>query len=315
VTDERRGGDLLWLAIGGVFLAGLTLVIVRFYDERTMNERLAAGTQSLALVSHMRAALASSAEAEKSAVLALTDEDSRTAADRARALRTDLERARDELARLAARDGTQGERGALEEFSRTFDELRRIDDEILDLAVKNTNVKASALTYGPAADAVRDMGAALDRIQDRLAEPREASDGARAARLAARAEVAALRILALLPPHIAEQSDERMTALEARMTSEEQAVDADLDELRGMPALAADPDVTAAAAAWTRFAQLKGQIIALSRANTNVRSLDLSLNRKRAAFVAAENALAELQRAVEAARGGGTTSGRWAIPR
>ena len=60
---------------------------------------------------------------------------------------------------------------------------------------------------------------------------------------------------------------------------------------------------------------MKTQILALSRENTNVRSLDMSLNRKRKVLLVCQDALAALQRAVEEQHVGGTNAGRWVLPR
>ena len=54
-----------------------------------------------------------------------------------------------------------------------------------------------------------------------------------------------------------------------------------------------------ATASWTRFSEVKRQILALSRENTNVRSLTISLNRKRRVMITCQEALGALQKAIE----------------
>src|SRR5262245_23023171 len=135
--------DVLWMAVGVVLLLLLTVVALRFYNERDIAKQLSLHARRTELVARMRTSLASGAEAEKSAVLATTDEDSRRFADRARALGADLEQARQELAGVIEADGTGEEKDALAQFSQAFVDLRRVDDELLTLAVKNTNLKAS----------------------------------------------------------------------------------------------------------------------------------------------------------------------------
>ncbi len=49
---------------------------------------------------------------------------------------------------------TQHEEDSLAEFSKRFIESPRIDDELLKLAVQNTTIKAYALAFGPAANAL-----------------------------------------------------------------------------------------------------------------------------------------------------------------
>ena len=311
------------MALGGAILVVVTVVAVRFNDERDVGERLAVKASKLDLVGRMRTGLASAAEAEKSAVLAVTDEDSRAFADRARALSADVEHARQDLSPLLQADGTQDERDLLTQFSQAFVELQRIDTDILGLAVKNTNLKAYALAYGPAAEALGEMGAALSRLGagdgGAAAERPQANpaspEGAKTALLASAAEIAALRLQTLLPPHIAEQRDEKMDEIEARMAEEERTVRTNLDALAALPSLGGNPDLATATSQWARFVELKSQILALSRENTNVVSLDMSLHRKRTVLLVSQDALAALQRAIEEEHVSGARAGRWALPR
>jgi hypothetical protein len=325
MTIKPGARDLLWMAVGAAILLVFTVAVLRFSDERDVGEQLALKATKIDLVGRMRTGLASAAEAEKSAVLATTDEDSRAFADRARALSAGVEQARQELSALLQADGPQDERDLLAQFSQAFVELQRIDADILSLAVKNTNLKAYALAYGPAAEALSDMGAALARLGaeggDAAAERPQARTSAgspessKAALLASAAQIAALRIQTSLPPHIAAERDEKMDEMEARMAKEEHAVRRNLDALAALPSLAGNPDLATATSQWTRFGEVKKQILTLSRENTNVRSLDMSLNRKRTVLLVNQDALAALQRAVEEKRVGGTSAGRWALPR
>jgi hypothetical protein len=252
----------------------------------------------------MRADLLAASEAEKSAVLATTDEGSRAFADQARASNAAVDRARQELAAVLERAGTDQQKRALAAFTAAFAELQRTDEVLLAQAEQNTNLKAYALTYGPATEAMNEMIAALDRLG---AIAGEAPTGG----TAARAEIGALRILTMLPPHIAEASDERMTEMEIHIASQVEMVRAALAELAARPEIAASADLRAATAAWERFMQLEPQILSLSRQNTNVRSLELSLAGKRAALAGAKDALAALEAAVAPA---GVPAGRWVLP-
>ena len=325
--------DLLWMAVGAAILLVFTLVALRFHDERDVGAEFALKARKVDLVGRMRTGLASAAEAEKSAVLATTDEDSRAFADRARELSAGIEQVRQELSALLQADGAHDERNLLAQFSEAFVELQRIDADVLSLAVKNTNLKAYALAYGPAAEALSagatgyvlksqptselleairtvealsDMGGALARL---------GAEDPKAALLASAAQIAALRVQILLPPHIAAESDEKMDELEARMAKDEHEVRANLDALATLPSLAGNPDLATATSQWTRFGEIKTQILALSRENTNVRSLDISLHRKRTVLLVNQDALAALQQAVEEEHVGGTSAGRWALPR
>ena len=101
----------------------------------------------------------------------------------------------------------------LEAFKERFEEYRRLDDEILPLAVENTNLKAQRLSFGPAREAADSFHSAVDSAVRSV----PAKDSSRARELAATARAAVLEILALQAPHIAEPRDDVMTRLEEQM--------------------------------------------------------------------------------------------------
>jgi hypothetical protein len=77
--------DLLWMAFGAVALLIFMLVMVHFRGGQDPAAQLAFKARRVDLVGRMQVDLASASEAEKSAVLAITDQDSQTFADQARA--------------------------------------------------------------------------------------------------------------------------------------------------------------------------------------------------------------------------------------
>jgi hypothetical protein len=307
MSMKPDGRDVAWMAVGAAFLLLLAVVVYRFYEPPNPAKALAFKATRLDLVDSMRTGLASASEAEKSAVLAVTDEESQAFADRARAATAAVDDSRKRLGDLLAGGGPPHERDLLERFATSFDELRRVDAALLDLAVKNTNVKAAALASGPAAEAMTRIDEALSRLASTAGV-----DGA--PRLALGAVIAARRIQAVLPSHIAEGSDTKMDALEAGMVEQERQVGADLDGLDAM-GLAADTDLTAARSAWRNFLDLKAQIVTLSRENTNVRSLAISLGDKRKALLLCLDALNALQHAIESEPIAGVDYGPPARPR
>jgi hypothetical protein len=133
--------------------------------------------------------------------------------------------------------------------------------------------------------------------------------------LASGATIAALRVQSLLPAHIAEASDERMNQMDAAIAAQDAKVQRDLDGLRSLPALVEVADLEAITASWARFRELEARILALSRENTDVRALALSLNEKRKALVACQAASDALRAAIEAEPIAGVTYGRPVSPR
>jgi len=294
-----------------VLLLALTLVVVPYagIDQRG-SERFALREKRLDLVDRIRLGLASASEAEKSAVLAASDEASQANADQARAATAEVEKERVELADLLA-GGTAAEKESFEEFSKRLLDFQRVDGELLALAVKNTNLKAYDLAFGPAAGAIKELDSALSRV---IAKSATWPDARAIASLAFAAQASALRVQALLAPHIAEEADAKMDEMEAQMTAEDRAVVKDLDDLGRFPDLRGDADLAAAISSHERFDALRTQILALSRENTNVRSLALSLNQKRKVMTVCQEALAALRAAILAEPIPGIDYGRFGRP-
>ena len=122
--------------------------------------------------------------------------------------------------------------------------------------------------------------------------PATQADTWRVKALAATAVAAVREIQALQAPHIAESDDAAMTRIEKRMTAAEGVARNELEMLAGLVAPGSRAQLAAASTALDRFVDLNTQLIALSRRNTNVRSLALSLGQKRMLTAACEDSLA-----------------------
>jgi hypothetical protein len=152
------------------------------------------------------------------------------------------------------------------------------------------------------------MDAALDRVVAKGAATPEILP-------AFRARIAALRTQTLLAPHIAEETDQKMDELESRMAQDDQEVRRDLDALAALPEFNGDADCKAAASSYSRFSELRVQILALSRENTNVRSLSISLDQKRKVMFLCQAALDTLQQTILAEPIAGVNYGPRSNPR
>ena len=304
--------DLLWMVAGAAILALFLLVVWHSREETNPAQQLALKASRVDLVRRMQLAIATASEAEKSAVLAITEQDSQMFADQARAMTAEVERECQELRRLLATGGTQRERDLLAQFTEAFGNLQRIDDDVLRLAVKNSDLKAYALSFGPAADTLAEMDAALSRV---VAKREDSPDAKRVMLLAFGVRIGVLRIQSLLAPHIAEESDAKMDRLEATMVEVEMQVRKDLDGLATLPTLVRDADLATAASSFVRYGELKARILALSREHTNVRSLAMSLNQKRKTMVLCLDALSALQQAIIEEPIRGVTYGQPVHPR
>lgn len=304
--------DVLWMAAGAAVLLVCLLVVFHFHKDQDPAAQVAFQARRVELLDRMQLDLASAAEAEKSAVLAITDPDSLAFADQARAAAAKVAQGRRELEELLTAGGTQGEQVLLAQFATAFAEFQRIDKELLALAVKNTNLKASSLAFGPAATALTAMNATLSRLVAATADSPETKS---VLLLAFGAQTSALHLLTLLPPHIAEEDEKKEDEMEAVMAADDAQVRKNLTSLAEVPQLSNNPDLVIATARYADFTKLKTQIIALSRENTNVRSLSISLNQKRKVMLVCQDALGALQLAILAEPIAGVTSGTPVKPR
>jgi len=290
--------DFILMAAGAGIMLAITLVVLYLSEEQNPAAQLAFKAKRVELVEQMRLALASASEAEKSAVMATTDQDSQSFADQSRTQVAAVQQGRKELEELLRTGGTKSEQDLLAQFTQTFAEFQRMNKDLLDMAVQNTNIKAYGLAFGPAAEVLNEMDAALSRIVAQNVSS-TSPDARQVTRLADDARIRALRIQTLLAPHIAEESDQKMDELEALMTKEDLEVHKDLDGLAALLKPGGSPDMEIASSRHTKFSEIKTQIIKLSRENTNVRSLAISLTEKRKVVVMCQDGLAALEQAIQ----------------
>ena len=233
-------------------------------------------------------------DAGNRAVMADTDEAAGAASEEAakatQAAARDIEQLRPLLESLGYAD----ERRFFDSFAGQFDEFRALDAELLPLAVENSNVKAQRLSFGPAREAAASFRTAVEAAA--RTAPRDAT--ARADALAGRAVVSMLEILALQAPHIAEADDSAMTKLEAQMMTSAQSGRRTVDQLKMLLPPSGAPHVTAALAALDRFESINADIIMLSWRNSDVRSLALSLGRRRMVTAVCDDQLGALEHAL-----------------
>lgn len=287
----RWGLLILALALGA-------MAAFQFAGRGSFDDMFGGSLRKARLAGQMRAALYAAAEAEKGAVLAETDEDSKNYADRAR----------QELGRVAAAlaecqdltPSTGPESGLVAAFAGAFADYRAQSEEILAQAVQNTNLKAQALSFNESRQALERMERALAPLADAPAGQRIAPHAA----LALRALLEAQRIQSLHAQHIEEKDDARMDALEARMAEADKRARAALAALSGQPG--ATLSAGEALAAYEDFHKTTARITELSRQNTNVHSLALTLGRGTRLLAACDASLKAYEEKLQADMAKGT---------
>jgi hypothetical protein len=277
-----------------LLLAFLVVFLVRHEDANWFQSAFERSVQKLQRIQAMSRDLLAAAEAEKSAVMADTDEDSQAFAEQSLQASHNVEKARRELEPLL--EGKRQEAQLFQEFSRCWDTLQEIDREVLSLAVQNTNLKALRLSFVPAAAAMQAMEAALNHLMDVAAS---SPDAVRITRLAARAAMGALNMYMLQAPHIAESTVTRMEEMEATMQGLDAQVTDTLQSLQALVDESGKPFLKAAWASYKDFQHINAAIVELSRQNSNVRSYALSLGQKRKTTAQCQDVLAALQETVQ----------------
>ncbi len=107
MTMKPGSKDVLWMAFGAAMLLVVMLVVLHVQRGQSPADQLALKAKRVDLVERMRLALASASEAEKSAVMAITDEDSQKYADQARAATAEVDRGGKELGIFCSRMAPQ----------------------------------------------------------------------------------------------------------------------------------------------------------------------------------------------------------------
>jgi hypothetical protein len=244
------------------------------------------------LATDLAAQFAKASDASNLAVLAGSDEPAKTHAEEARQRASDVEKDIDALRAILQRRDFTDELRVLDTFRAHFAEYRAVDNDILDLAVENTNLKAQRLLFGASEGAVNAMAQALARISP----DGDTKESWQMRALAANAVSNAREIQALQAPHIAEADDEMMAKIETRMASAETAARRELEMLARHAS--GGSRVAEATKALDRLMEVNRQIIHLSRRNSNVRSVALSLNQKQSIVASCETDLQALQSAL-----------------
>jgi hypothetical protein len=234
------------------------------------------------------------ADATNRAVMADTDETSMALAREAEEAKEAVRKDAASLAPILQALRYAEEIRLLEEFGAEFARYRALDQTILELAVLNTNLKAQRLSFGSAQEAADAFRDALQAVSPKDS----ARDHWRVKALAANAVAAVREIQALQAPHIAEPDDAVMGRMEERMKGAEMAARSALSALPPLVQPASRSQLASANAALDRFMSVHAEILAMSRRNTDVRSLVLARDQKVTLTAACDKSLRALREAL-----------------
>jgi len=294
--NNKSRGVAFWgigIAVGLLLFA----VISKYYlPPASLEDTYKNIVKKSEIVSQLRINLLKSGEMEKSSVMAITDEESKEFADKSIAASAAVDQDLTVLRSLNETTPRPDEEKLLVEFSSCWTEYRKLDQVILDLAVQNTNLKAARLSRENGNAAMQRFEQALDDVMHLyLGTPNESQ----VTRLSYQAITAGLKIYTLHSSHIDEASDEKMDQIEAQMKAEENDAVKSLDGLTGTVSEGGREGLAQAKTAFTEFLGVTAKVITLSRENSNIKSLELSLGRKRKVATQCDEILATFQETVQ----------------
>jgi hypothetical protein len=273
-TKRKFTAFLPWLVTIAV-LAGFTLVAL---STREGPNPFEAKFAKLELLSAMRIHLLEATEAEKNAVMAITDETSESFAAQARRAADAVEIGRKQVESIVHQDNLPRELAMMDEFNACWSRYKDLNDTVLNLATQNTNLKAQKISTTQCAQEMQRFDEGLQRIISRNTHGNQCNY---VATLSYAALTASLKIFTLHKPHIEEASDQEMDKIEQNIKVYDESVRKALTDLRGIAALREDEDLKNAETAYQAFMNLTAEVLRLSRLNTNIKSAELSLGRKR----------------------------------
>ena len=293
--DLKGRSDVLW-GIGIAIVLVFVAILYYYNPPMRLDNTYTTIVKKKELLSQMRVNLFKSVGMEKNAVMALTDEESQVFADQSLAASAVVEQNLKQLNSLIDAAPMQDERNLVIEFNNCWTELRKLDQVILEHAVQNTNLKAASLSREKGAEAMHRFEYALnDVIKSYSGTPNED----RVARLIFRAITAGLKIYNLHSFHIAEASDEKMDKIETQMQTEENVASKSLDELANIVGEKNRHALLPAKTAFSEFMEVTAKVIKLSRQNSNIKSLELSLGKKRKVTAQCDEILVAFQETVQ----------------
>jgi hypothetical protein len=255
------------------------------------------------LVSTMRIHLLEANEAEKNAVLAITDEASEDFAAQARQAADAVESNRKKIESIIQQEKLPREQEMINEFNSCWSQFKKLDDTILNLATQNSNLKAQKISSTQCAQELDHFEESLNRLIVRNTNGEQCN---KAAMLSYEALTDGLRIFVLHKPHIAEADDQEMDKIEQSIKSYDESARTALGSLRNSAGPGDNEDLKNAEIAYQRFMNLTAEVLKLSRMNTNIKSAELSLGKKRLISSQCRDILATLQETVQAQQFKGT---------
>lgn len=290
---------------GGIrvpLLTALILILVLLFiglklkpSNPSLENRVRNMVQELETLSRMRVAMLKSVDVEKAAVMADTDELSRALADESLRAAEAVERDQLALKQMIEIDHVEKEMNLLSEFKNCWVELRKIDKVLLEFAVENSNIKAAKLSFDKGTQVISHFRQDLtDLVQRSSTNP----NYNRLQRLACEALAAGFEVHYLHAPHIAASNDMEMDRIESEITQLNTLIKSSLKEMEKYLSNDNQPLLQNAVSAYDDFDRITAEVLRLSRQNTNIKSYELSLGKKRKVTAQCDETLVSLMESI-----------------
>jgi methyl-accepting chemotaxis protein len=244
---------------------------IRQLVDRTMLKR--------EVLSDLLASFLSSLRAQKNAILAPDDDRSKQYADSSQAIMKDVQTTFDRLKGLVASDHGQGQAVAIDALGKSIDAFQKVNNDVLNLAVQNTNVKAKKLLKGDVQRQINILSTIVRKwIGGVSSRPTPSAADLAKLRSLFEIQVALLEMHPILVRHIESSSKEEMAAEEKKLTELQDQIQAGLASVSEADSAAQ----VEARAALAEIKSLEATIIKLSETDSNNRSATMSLGESKA---------------------------------
>ncbi len=292
MAPRSLGASVRRAVVGAALAAGLTVAAAACKEPPPAP--LVQQVEARGIAADLRVSFSKASDASNRAVMAETDEASTAFATEAEQSKSALRTGTGALAPLLERLDYSDESQMLKAFQKHFDDYDALDRKVLALAVENTNLKAQRLAFGPSREAASSFRAALESVSNG-ASPKTSC---RVAALVSSAVLAVREIQVLYAPHIAESDEAAMASIEKEMSGLDAAARGALATLAEITEPGSRKALHDAMESLERFTTTRTQLIALSRRNSNVYSLQLALGEGRALSSACDADLRALADAI-----------------
>jgi hypothetical protein len=296
MSEDKAGAGkktgFMWAA-SLVATALITIFATLYFQNASLMSGGVSCSGKQALLADMRVNLVRSVEKEKSAVMALNDEDSAGFAEQSKSAARNVERDLKKLEAISAKSGSEKEKELVGKFGKSWDEVQQIDTALLEAAVQNTNIKALNLSNTIGMELMSKID---DNLTKLTAKVKPEARKLQMDKIAADARLSVRTIALRQSRHIDAASEADKKRLEASIASEKEKVNAALKTLDRMTGKRSRVFIREAITDFGEFMRVNDEIVRLSILNTNRNTTALSLGKKRLAEAECDRALEALQK-------------------